>query len=278
VTGWACGCLVAGMLLAPAVRCAGACAHSQWRLWLPPHTQQGQGAGVVPGGGRGRDRHAGRREPQLRGRRGPAARHVCRQRVAVGAALPDHGELPRVHGRAGGARVCARGCWWGGVGREPAQKKQAEGSSGACGTHTPWQLRAHPAAPHNAHATQDDVFQNTFGFGRDSTKAAKELGDFGGAMFNAAAGEAAAPMEVRVCIAAVWDLIGVGGSGACSPSHCSSSCVLQGTSSSTHHNTPTPTPSPTTGGRGPRGAAAGRAARKGGRRGGENARQGRRRP
>jgi hypothetical protein len=43
---------------------------------------------------------------------------------------------------------------------------------------------------------QDDVFQNTFGFGRDSNKAAKELGDFGDTMFNINAGEAAAPMEV----------------------------------------------------------------------------------
>eukprot|EP00879_Flechtneria_rotunda_P026492 GHRR01028249.1.p1 GENE.GHRR01028249.1~~GHRR01028249.1.p1 ORF type:complete len:452 (+),score=188.52 GHRR01028249.1:1096-2451(+) len=43
---------------------------------------------------------------------------------------------------------------------------------------------------------QDDVFQNTYGFSRDSSKAAKELGDFKNMFFNAEAGEAAAPMEV----------------------------------------------------------------------------------
>jgi hypothetical protein len=44
---------------------------------------------------------------------------------------------------------------------------------------------------------QDDVFQNTYGFGRDSAKADKELGDFKNMFFNADASAAAAPMEVR---------------------------------------------------------------------------------
>lgn len=49
------------------------------------------------------------------------------------------------------------------------------------------------------------MFQNTFGFGRDSNKAAKELGDFGDTLFNVSAGEAAAPMEVCVeCRVFVW--------------------------------------------------------------------------
>lgn len=42
------------------------------------------------------------------------------------------------------------------------------------------------------------MFQNTYGFGRDSAKADKELGDFKNMFFNAEAGAAAAPMEVRM--------------------------------------------------------------------------------
>ena len=45
-------------------------------------------------------------------------------------------------------------------------------------------------------ALQANVFQNTFGFGRDSKKAQKELGDYNDMFFNADAGAAAAPMEV----------------------------------------------------------------------------------
>lgn len=53
------------------------------------------------------------------------------------------------------------------------------------------------------------MFQNTYGFGRDSAKADKELGDFKNLFFNADASAAAAPMEVRgagwaVCIACRW--------------------------------------------------------------------------
>jgi len=61
---------------------------------------------------------------------------------------------------------------------------------------------------------QDDVFQNTFGFGRDSNKAAKELAGFEDTMFNINAGEAAAPMEVGVfwgcgvCVCVGWGLEG----------------------------------------------------------------------
>lgn len=61
---------------------------------------------------------------------------------------------------------------------------------------------------------QDDVFQNTFGFGRDSNKAAKELGDFGDTLFNISAGEAAAPMEVGGCRGRACEGQGRGGEGA----------------------------------------------------------------
>jgi hypothetical protein len=54
---------------------------------------------------------------------------------------------------------------------------------------------------------QDDVFQNTYGFGRDSAKADKELGDFKNMFFNADASAAAAPMEVRKgCRWSAWEV------------------------------------------------------------------------
>lgn len=63
-------------------------------------------------------------------------------------------------------------------------------------THECRKMCSHLHACYLFHILQDDVFQNTFGFGRDSNKAAKELGDFGSTMFNISAGEAAEAMEV----------------------------------------------------------------------------------
>ncbi|KAF6261436.1 VID27 cytoplasmic protein-domain-containing protein [Scenedesmus sp. NREL 46B-D3] len=61
-----------------------------------------------------------------------------------------------------------------------------------------WALKFPSAESYRAFMTEleDDVFQNTYGFGRDSAKAEKELGDFKNLFFNADASAAAAPMEV----------------------------------------------------------------------------------
>lgn len=61
-----------------------------------------------------------------------------------------------------------------------------------------WALKFPSAESYRAFMTEleDDVFQNTYGFGRDSAKADKELGDFKNLFFNADASAAAAPMEV----------------------------------------------------------------------------------
>lgn len=76
---------------------------------------------------------------------------------------------------------------------DPNQRRLTFAASGGL-----WSLRFPTPEIYRAFMTEleDDVFQNTFGFGRDSNKAAKELGDFGDTMFNINAGEAAAPMEV----------------------------------------------------------------------------------
>lgn len=76
---------------------------------------------------------------------------------------------------------------------DPAQKRLTFAAGGGL-----WSLKFPSAETYRAFMTEleDDVFQNTFGFGRDSNKAAKELAGFEDTMFNINAGEAAAPMEV----------------------------------------------------------------------------------
>lgn len=76
---------------------------------------------------------------------------------------------------------------------DPTQRRVTFAAAGGL-----WSLRFPSPETYRAFMTEleDDVFQNTFGFGRDSNKAAKELGDFGDTLFNISAGEAAAPMEV----------------------------------------------------------------------------------